>query len=1738
MVSDSESSDDDCSEPYEWFLHRLYHKDHKIIPIRETPKIIGRGKDANCQFKPGKYFLVSRNHCMVQIVDGKPTITDCHSRRGTFVNGDRIDKFQPGRIELKEGDLVGIAHKNEEIQQYFKFHDEVLRYRVCRTIGKDEAVVISDDEQEEAVDVKCAILPEPDLDIPSTASSSQSEASQSDTEPVENGSERSASPQPGPSGLQLSAVVSIPEELMRKSSFERQYDDMMLCASKLNPDGYESDTEPEPCVVQPVAYDTSDVIVLSDDDEYIDVQYSQMVIEEVQQELEDDVELVELPDLGEEEEDTSLWALKLKPDVDATRRYKKRAKEAKEEKEASKRERPDAFEKQNHHHHHHKKHRSSSSRSSEEENVAVQREDAGKESSLKVVLKRNSTDAKWDDIETKTVDAKKPSRHTTESSKDSKRDAGDAKKLHRRTTEPIASTSSPAVEPIPSTSKHSKEPTPSSSRHTTNGPSTSAARHTHEPTPSTSSKHTKEPTPSTSRHTNGPVASTSRHTAEPTPSTSRQSYEPATPSTSKHRDSVTDPERNRPALDDKTKKPPQQKQPEDEPNRLKNRRHSVANWTEIGPHRPSGTIEIAMPEKPKPPSKEVAAGPLWMQQAAKPAVAGENSSSNASAAPEESTAASAPKSNLKRRGSVSSVGEVQAMIQKKLKRRYSVSDRNVFDFQPVKVSKDQKEQRKSRLMQINEKKKQQERQGPVMLFEPQPLGRKTGTTKPKVKFTPNNRGSFLTAPVPLPSTSRAPSTSRPAATDESIVCTQSTTLEQLPTANGVEEEVIDMRPKKLTFQSVARVSNVDRPVPSGSGLNKQPLATSSNRSTNMEPPPPVTLAKPQHPSTSGGISNSSSNSHSSSTTTTTSTSSSNSASSSNTATTSATTAAPTASTSQRVLPPQVKIRKKQPLQGILKSYDKPNGENPAPKKSVTIRLELNKTRYIENCLDKSESPPPEKELPEPKLPQKEIQEQILWQELDLLAEVLEWPTKWLQQQESELLANGPFASEGKLLPKLDNYDSYESFRNFHLPFLKRELWQEIYTCAKVAKSFLTLHDVTVGKAEHVELCKLFCKVRINTHGKDFFPLFDFGIVEYHSLLGHKTSLFVSVRAQNKDDSVPLRDSNGVQQQPGLAFVLTLYAAGRELEGLRSGRNFVYRPLARVHLYMRRCNAISLLEHSPLLPNIICPVTNRAKLEEIDRRLQQQPEMRTNVARHMEAGALNPGQMEIVSAVLDECQCWEEPTISLIHGPPGTGKSRVIGNLVLELMRLGHKSKERMRVLVCASSNTAVDVIVKNLMKLQQRKAANERFKLVRTGTRSKVDQECAPVFIDKLVQEEVNRQNRVPDARKNDGSLQNIERERNVLANRIKMAQAELSSGRSVNMEMLKVMKRKLHSLEEVLNPGGTSSASATTDGRKKQEIKARICILQGADIVCTTLGSCSTLASYCTNLRFSVCIIDEATQCTELCSLLPLQYHLSKMVLVGDINQLPATVLDQQCIDAGFRASLFSRLYQSYAGAGGQPPEDGLKMLKTQYRMHPKICHWPNRYFYGGQLKNATCTEAMRKTIPLKPYMVISLSYDQELTQAQYEIYNKDEILFVVELMKQVVRCCDKHASFAIITPYARHKEEMIQSLRSTQLKRVEVHSIDSVQGKEFDVVIISLARSNGAGFLNNPERINVALTRARQCLVLCGNFGSLKHKTVWSSLLEDAEKRKVYYHLEEHDAQVDGQKMVKNIMERLRMT
>lgn len=82
-----------------------------------------------------------------------------------------------------------------------------------------------------------------------------------------------------------------------------------------------------------------------------------------------------------------------------------------------------------------------------------------------------------------------------------------------------------------------------------------------------------------------------------------------------------------------------------------------------------------------------------------------------------------------------------------------------------------------------------------------------------------------------------------------------------------------------------------------------------------------------------------------------------------------------------------------------------------------------------------------------------------------------------------------------------------------------------------------------------------------------------------------------------------------------------------------------------------------------------------------------------------------------------------------------------------------------------------------------------------------------------------------------------------------------------------------------------------------------------------------------------------------------------------------------------------------------------------------------------------------------------------------------------------------------------------------------IEVNTIDSYQGKEKDIIIMSNARTEGIGFLNEISRLNVALTRAKECLILCGNFRHLENVNVWKSLLADAKERGVYFEPNKND-------------------
>lgn len=303
-------------------------------------------------------------------------------------------------------------------------------------------------------------------------------------------------------------------------------------------------------------------------------------------------------------------------------------------------------------------------------------------------------------------------------------------------------------------------------------------------------------------------------------------------------------------------------------------------------------------------------------------------------------------------------------------------------------------------------------------------------------------------------------------------------------------------------------------------------------------------------------------------------------------------------------------------------------------------------------------------------------------------------------------------------------------------------------------------------------------------------------------------------------------------------------------------------------------------------------------------------------------------------------------------------------------------------------------------------------------------------------------------------------------------------------------------------------------------EREAQSRILLGAHIVATTLSSCFN--SQMENIfakqeeqgksgpQFTCCIVDEATQSQEVETLIPLMLGVKTLVLVGDARQLPATVLSKVAKDNGLGKSLFARLQTCFEDSVQNP----VQFLDVQYRMHPEICLWPNRFFYSGRLHSAPSL-AQQRVCPLLPYCILSLEYKQNVCG---ELSNAGEAELVSQLTLGLLeKLGNQQLSIGIITPYHKQRAMIVSILHASSCfsQNVEVNTIDSFQGQERDIIVMSCVRTGGVGFLSDTRRLNVALTRARYSLLLCGNFTSLQNDNTWRALLDNAIQRKVLKHV-----------------------
>lgn len=258
------------------------------------------------------------------------------------------------------------------------------------------------------------------------------------------------------------------------------------------------------------------------------------------------------------------------------------------------------------------------------------------------------------------------------------------------------------------------------------------------------------------------------------------------------------------------------------------------------------------------------------------------------------------------------------------------------------------------------------------------------------------------------------------------------------------------------------------------------------------------------------------------------------------------------------------------------------------------------------------------------------------------------------------------------------------------------------------------------------------------------------------------------------------------------------------------------------------------------------------------------------------------------------------------------------------------------------------------------------------------------------------------------------------------------------------------------------------------------------------------------TDLELTYVVLDEAGSMLEPDAIGCLIHGAKALLLVGDHHQLPPFTKWVGAEAAKYNVSLMERL------ARKKPKNIPSFMLKEQYRMHPSLGKVISDIFYDGNLSTAAMTASARQN----PFPVVF--YDQlegkegkkkskESGGGGSSWQNPQE----AEEVLKIVRMLTQHGGHAqsqinVLTFYNSQRFLIANRLKDAKLADVDCLSVDSMQGREIDIVVLSCVRTGGLGFLSNWRRINVALSRARESIYVVGNGNVLRQDRRWANALD----------------------------------
>ena len=258
----------------------------------------------------------------------------------------------------------------------------------------------------------------------------------------------------------------------------------------------------------------------------------------------------------------------------------------------------------------------------------------------------------------------------------------------------------------------------------------------------------------------------------------------------------------------------------------------------------------------------------------------------------------------------------------------------------------------------------------------------------------------------------------------------------------------------------------------------------------------------------------------------------------------------------------------------------------------------------------------------------------------------------------------------------------------------------------------------------------------------------------------------------------------------------------------------------------------------------------------------------------------------------------------------------------------------------------------------------------------------------------------------------------------------------------------------------------------------------------------------------FDLVIVDEAAQATE-CATWSALMKGRRAVLCGDHLQLPPTVISDEAEKKGLGVPLFERLHKRFG-------KNIAQMLTVQYRMNESIMKWSSDEFYKSKLvaheSVADHTLSQLKHVEEATNNGDNLGEDDDMDLGECVLHmvdttglemferqdeenlsysNDGESEAVVKHIRDLLDLGLREEDIGVITPYSAQVSLLKQLCTNENLKEVEVSTVDGFQGREKEAIILSTVRSNESstvGFLADPRRMNVAVTRARRhCSLIC---------------------------------------------------